>query len=185
MPRLFVAVEMPDEVKTALIELQQRVFPAARWSKRAQMHLTLHFIGAVPDEQFAAIKTALATVTQAPFDMKLQGVGVFPHQDRARVLWAGGVRAPGVLHLHHQLGNVLKPTGFTPEDRPYAPHVTLARFQQSPPRDTVQKYLLTHQRFATEHFRVTEFVLFSSDLQPDGAVYTPEQVYPLQAPITS
>jgi 2'-5' RNA ligase len=182
MPRLFVAVELPDSVKEALLELQQRVFPAARWSKRAQMHLTLHFIGAVPNEQCEAIKTTLATVKQPPFDLKLRGVGVFPQPDRARVLWAGIVRVPGLLHLHHHIGEALKPTGFTPEDRPYTPHVTLARFQSSPPRDSVQKYLLTHQRFVTDQFTIREFVLFSSDLQPAGAVYTPEQVYPLAIP---
>lgn len=182
MPRLFVAIELPENVKAALIALQQRVFPAARWSKYTQMHLTLHFIGAVTDAQFAAIRAALGTVQRPPFDLTLRGVGVFPHQDRARVLWAGVARAPGLLQLHQQLAEALKPTGFTPEDRPYAPHVTLARFHQAPPRDSVQQYLLAQQRFATPHFTVSEFILFSSDLQPDGAVYTPEQRYSLRPP---
>lgn len=182
MPRLFVAVDLPESIKEKLLELQQRVFPAARWSRQQQMHLTLHFIGAVPDDTLPPIQAALAQIKQAPFEIKLRGVGVFPHQERARVLWAGVVRAPGLLHLHHAVGEALKPTGFTPEDRAYAPHITLARFQQSPPRDVVQKYLLSQQQFTTGAFSVTEFILFSSDLQPDGAVYTPEQVYPLRMP---
>src|SRR3989304_3613019 len=91
--RRLVALEWTDEVHTALRELGARLEPAGadlRWVRREGMHLTLKFIGEVPEAKLPLIQEALAPVrSAAPVEMKFRGLGYFPHERRPRVVWVG------------------------------------------------------------------------------------------------
>jgi len=125
MHRLFVAIDLPDEVKNALGTLCSGL-AGAKWVKREQMHLTLRFIGDVDDERFEAIKSELGSVKSAPFEMHLEGVGQFPVKGKPRVLWVGVKAHPALAELYGKVNNTLNGLDLPPEDYPFSPHITLA-----------------------------------------------------------
>lgn len=177
--RLFAAVDLPDSLKDRLDALRAPV-PGARWVNRHQMHLTLFFIGET--DRVYEIETALELVRAAPFDLLLSGVGRFPPGDRRppRVLWAGIAPQPALLALQAQVASALTALGFPAEDRPYSPHLTLARVRAERPLPEAERFLQAHAGFRGGPVRVEAFTLYASDLTPQGARYTPQAVYPLR-----
>jgi len=181
MPRLFVAIEMSESVKQALVGLKTDI-PTARWVKPEQMHLTLRFIGAdVPDDKVEPIKAALNTIKLSTFDLSLQGVGRFPPNPKKapRVIWVGIHAPPELTTLHRQVSAALKTVGFKPDRKPFTPHITLARLKSHRPSPQADRFLERHHNFDAGTFTVSEFALIRSELSPQGAVYTHESVYTL------
>lgn len=175
MPRLFVALDLPQSDRDALASLQTGL-PGARWSTPQQMHLTLHFLG---ECDLAPVKAALQNIHMEPFSLHLSGVGTFPPTGKARVLWAGVARSAPLVALHRAVGDALRQVGYQPETRPFHPHITLARFNQPPARALLDSYLQAHQSFETDPFPVNEYRLYQSDLQRHGAVYSVQGQFPL------
>ncbi|NWF70108.1 MAG: RNA 2',3'-cyclic phosphodiesterase [Chloroflexi bacterium] len=177
--RLFVAVELPDDIKDALAALRLDSVAGARRTKRDQLHLTLRFIGdGIAPPQFAAIKAALAAVRAAPFALQFRGVGQFPPGKKpARVLWAGLAPNPALPALQQQIEHALRSAGLAPEDRPFSAHITLARLD---PPAAAARFLAQHAAFSTPAFPVEQFVLFSSVLARGGATHHAQAVYPLK-----
>ena len=178
MPRLFVAIDLPDTIKDQLGALCDGV-PGAKWVKRDQLHLTLRFIGEVSDVKFREIKDTLNRINAAPFTIAMQGVGQFPPRRAARVLWVG-VDAPSELsQLQQQVETTLNELGCPPDERPFSAHITLARLKTPPPISTIQDYLTRHGAFQSDPFPINQFVLYSSMLAPQGPTYRAEAVYRL------
>jgi 2'-5' RNA ligase len=137
--RLFIAVPAADEVRAAVGKLMEEVAGGPisergpgqpRWVRVDDLHLTLRFLGATPDERQAEIASALATAAAgvAPFRVVLSGGGAFPNASAPRVLWIG--IAEGTDHLAGLVGRLnggLAPLGWPAETRPFTPHLTLAR----------------------------------------------------------
>ena len=110
----------------------------------------------------------------------MRGVGRFPPGKRpARVLWAGIVEQPALLALQAAVETALGAVGFEPEDRPFSPHITLARLKGDA---TVERFLQQHGAFRAEPFTVSEFYLVSSLLTPQGPLYRYEAHFPLHDP---
>ena len=177
MHRLFVAIDLPQEVKESLVALQGGL-PGARWVGTEGLHLTLRFIGEVNSAEADDIHAALATVAGAPFMARLEGAGTFSGRGGPRVVWAGAVRDTALERLKRRVDAALRRAGCAPEGRKFAPHVTLARLRGASAERTDAFVAHIAPRIAAE-FEVTEFVLFSSRLAPEGAVHTAEAVYPL------
>jgi RNA 2',3'-cyclic 3'-phosphodiesterase len=178
MPRLFAAVDLPDDVKDKLTLLCSGM-SGAKWVGRDQMHLTLHFIGEVDDTDFSAIKNALAEVRAASFEMRLTGAGQFPPKGQVRVLWVGVEAPPTLTDLQRKIEGALTAVGLPREDRPFSPHITLARLKTPPAPETIRQYLAQHATFSTEAIPVESFVLYSSRLAPSGATYHREGIFKL------
>jgi 2'-5' RNA ligase len=180
MYRLFVAVELPDEVKNRLVRLRADI-PGASWTKPNAMHLTLRFLGdGLSEDQLAAIRGALESIRAAPFELKMQGVGKFPQGARpARVLWSGVAPSKALMTLQSGVERAVESVGFAPE-RDFSAHITLARLKQPRPSAEVQRFLAAHADFACTPFPVDEFILFSSQLTPQGSIYTRQGVYRLE-----
>lgn len=181
MLRLFIAIDLPASIKARLADLCSGL-PDAKWVKHEQMHLTLHFIGDVDEVGFAAVKSALTDVAAPPFEMHLEGIDQFPAKGKPRVLWVGLKAAPALFTLQQFIMISLTALGLPPPDHPFSPHITLARFKNPPPSETVRPFFVQHAAFKTESFPVTDFILFSSTLTPHGSIYHHEAVYPLSAP---
>ncbi len=177
MIRLFVALELPEDVRGSLARLCSGL-PGARWVPPENLHLTLRFIGEV-DQGFAEdIDAALGTVKTPAFDLFLEGVGHFGKGRAARTLWVGVGSSETLVRLQAKIETALLGAGVAPETRKFTPHVTLARLK-APPRGKLESYLLAHDAFRTRPFAVTRFALFSSFLSSSGAIYTLEAAYPL------
>ncbi|MBA3869943.1 MAG: RNA 2',3'-cyclic phosphodiesterase [Anaerolineae bacterium] len=178
MQRLFLALDLPEALKTRLKALCVGL-AGARWITHAQMHLTLRFIGDVDAAQQAALQTGLATIRATPFKMALQGIGQFPPKGNPRVIWAG-IQADDKLYtLQNRIEQIITGIGFEPADHTFSPHITLARFKIPPSTANVQHYMALHQSFKTDAFEVTQFILFSSHLTTSGPIYRTEGLFPL------
>jgi 2'-5' RNA ligase len=181
MPRLFIAIALPDDVKTMLTHLRVDIAGAV-WVKPPAMHLTLRFLGdQVEAARIPALKAALAAVQAAPFSLTLAGVGRFPPNPRkpARVLWVGVVAQPALHALYTQIEQAVVELGFPPDDHTFSAHITLARLKSDRRLREVDDFLAAHQSFRAPPFTVTQFTLYASTLSPHGPTYTPEAVFPL------
>ncbi|GAB4527158.1 MAG: RNA 2',3'-cyclic phosphodiesterase [Anaerolineae bacterium] len=182
MPRLFVAIDLPDDLKQRIARLQAEI-PTARWVKPEHMHLTLRFIGdEVPTAKIAPINTALAAVEAAPFTLTIAGVGRFPPslKKAPRVLWVGLEPQPALQALHAQIEAALEGAGFAPEGRSYNPHITLARLNLHKPTPAADAFLEEQASFNAGTFTAHQFTLYNSLLTPQGPRYTHEAIYPMK-----
>jgi 2'-5' RNA ligase len=169
MPRLFLGLDLPDEVDSDL-QLTIGGIPGARWQSIEQLHLTLHFLGDVDGRAMRQLIAGLAELSAPAFEMRLQGVGVFPPRGPARVLWVG-VRDPDPIRLlHERSGKIIDRLGLDRERRKFAPHVTLARLDRSPHQD-VATWITGHALYASEPWHVSRVQVYSSVLGRGGPKY--------------
>ena len=176
MYRLFVAVDLPEEVIKVVTAVREEL-PGARWVPAEQLHLTLRFIGEVDEALFKHIKSALATVKGRPFRMALQGIGHFPPGKHPRVLWVGMEENEALLQLQQDVELALVNAGLAPEERRFSPHITIARLKETPGG----RVLSCEEKHAalTDHFSVEGFHLYSSTLTGSGAIHRREATYTL------
>ncbi len=184
--RLFVALALPEDVRTRLATLAGGI-PNARWVAPENLHLTLRFIGELDDAQAGDVDAALAQVTAPAFTLRLTGVDRFGAGDKIRSIWAGVDDCTELSHLHGKIEHALQRSGLPAEGRKFKAHVTLARFKRSSsaPNSSarVQEFLAHHALFRSETFVARELVLFSSFLSHNGAIYRPEARYALGSPL--
>jgi RNA 2',3'-cyclic 3'-phosphodiesterase len=177
--RLFVALEIPGEIRNRLRDLIAELRPIcqdARWATPEQMHVTLKFIGHAIDrpenENFAALRAALRGIqSPAPVDLQFRGLGFFPNSRHPRVFWCGIEASENLARLAVEIGEALEPLGIPAETRDYKPHLTLARFKM--PQPVPRLAHLAEQNAAREFGSVhtAEFHLFESITKPSGAEY--------------
>ncbi len=179
MPRLFVGIDLPDAIKDGLLAMKEFDLPPGRWPKRENMHLTLHFIGNVPDGVADAYEEVLKQVDVPKFDLTIGGVGQFPIEDRPRVIWAGVDNTAGLRALHDATGDALEEEGFNREKRRYHPHITLMRYKKPLRRGIASTWIQEHMDLYIEPTQIDEFVLYESEFTGDGVRYTKRAVYAL------
>lgn len=177
MLRLFVALQLPQEVRARLTGLMGGV-PGARWQTDDQLHLTLRFIGEVHEDQAEDIDSALQQVRLAPFDVAVQGVGLFGTLKKPRILWAGLSPADPLVQLNQKIEGALGRAGVPPAERKYMPHITLARFKG--PVHRLDRFLSDYGDLFIPPWRVDHMTLFESHLAHTGAIYHPLAHYPEQ-----
>ncbi|MEO0191489.1 MAG: RNA 2',3'-cyclic phosphodiesterase [candidate division WOR-3 bacterium] len=178
--RLFVAIELSEDVRTSVWEFERELmanYRHARWVARENLHLTLMFIGEVDARRADEIKEALRGVRAEPFAVSLEGLGSFPEgKPVARVLWIGVAEgAEKTRALAEKVRLVLEPLGIR-DDKPFSPHLTLARGR----RETgIPLQRLGSLVFRPVGFKVLHFSLMESKLRPEGPLYTRIASYPL------
>lgn len=177
--RTFIAIELPMAVSRELAAIQQRLRDHGlklRWVKPGNIHLTLKFLGDIMPADVQDIGSAMHAAAQAtpPFDVTVQGLGVFPGILRPKVLWSGLGGAPErLVCLHSSLEDALAERGIAREKRPYKGHLTLARIKGALDSRRLVSAIEAEGMFEPLPLAVSELVLFQSRLQPTGAVYTP------------
>lgn len=192
--RLFVALDIPADVREQLTVLQRQLkpfAPQARWSRTEGLHVTLKFLGEVPEPRLPEVITQLRTVQAPTLDFSVRSLGFFPDARAARVFWAGIESGPELAALAHQVDKALARAGVAPEEHAFHPHLTLARTGSGrPQRDrsdapnagfaALQAHLssLPMPDFGTITAR--EFLLYESKLGPGGSIYTPLERFALQ-----
>ena len=178
--RLFIAVDLSEDARDAIAAEQQRIAAALggtkrslKWVEASQAHLTLVFLGSVDPGRATVVVEAMGRdVELPPFDMVLEGVGVFPPRGAPRVLWigiAGG--AAEVTRLQRELAARVAALGIALEDRPFHPHLTLGRWRESRPSDR-DRAVRAAQPAAIARVRVEYATLYESRLSPSGSAYT-------------
>ena len=184
MIRSFIAIELPDEIRHALAEVQKQLkrdVGGVRWVEPGSIHLTLKFLGDIPAEQIQPIAAAAmgAVQDEPPLSLGVSGLGAFPNPRRPRVIWVGLEGDVARLgRLQTRLEEALEPLGFPREERAFRPHLTVGRVKdpRRPPDLTRPLADVTVPR--CNSFDVREILLYKSDLRPTGAIYTKLQHLP-------
>jgi len=182
--RAFVALEIPAEIRSHLNEIQaawRSRLPRARWTRPEGWHLTLKFLGEVDQRVPGKLAEVLAPRIRGlgPVSVRLAGTGFYPTAVRPRVAWVGGT-AVGVDAVVAAVEYSAGLCGFPHERRAWSVHVTQARLKERWPRSAVESFLGDGEKLEFEPFDCGEAVIFKSDLQPGGAVYTALERLPLE-----
>lgn len=180
--RAFVAVLPPSRVLDALgsrLGAVRDLEPRLRWCRRDQLHLTLRFLGAVSDldELVAALRAASVSLVSPVGAVQLVGAGAFPEPRRGSALWVGLVDGGAVAELAGAVERACVTAGFPAEERPFQPHLTVARSPRA--RDLRAQVGAIGTDPIGGPWPVDEIVLVSSDTRPDGAVHEVVERFPL------
>ncbi len=176
--RLFTALDPSDALRAQAAQLRAPGALDARWSSPDQYHVTLRFLGEVEPDRAARYDTALARVDAAPPACRPYGLDVLPSRRHPSVLILGLDRTDSLLALYDSVSTALEAEGLDPEERPYRPHVTLARLDDVP-AEAVHRFLDRHDAGALPSFHPDRFHLYESTLTPDGAVHDRRASYAL------
>lgn len=169
MPRLFIAIDLPDAHKVSLASCYNPHL-SARWTREAQFHLTLRFLGDVSSSRLNELFQSLGHIRAPSFMLDGQGLGVFPNLRRPRVLFASLIHTPPLQALRERIEQACISVGFEPELKGFHPHVTLARIKRASSSE-VRAFLRRHEDFYLPPFAVTAFQLYESVLNPKGAIH--------------
>lgn len=126
--RLFLAVNFDDATKHRILAVQQRLREAAQgeFSRPENLHLTLAFLGEVPEQKAAAVRRAMDRTGAVPLGLTFDQIGSF-HRDGGDIWWIGLAQNPALLRQQQELCGNLIAGGFRLEKRRFSPHITLAR----------------------------------------------------------
>jgi len=171
--RIFIALDIPAEVRARLTEYMERtraLAAEARWARVEGLHVTLKFIGHIDDALVEKIKAALMPIKASPFEVKFTGVGFFPNPNAGRVFWAGVDGGDSLPKLASTIDTAMEKLGIARETKPYHPHLTLARTSSRPLRGLKPLLDDPAPQFGTMTAR--EFFLYQSQPQKGGSKYT-------------
>lgn len=176
MSRLFLAIDLPGELRRKLTTLDPRI-PGLRWSPKGQLHLTLAFLGMVEPAVEEGLCRALAGIHAEPFTLTLRDVGTFggPHP---MIVWAGIDQEPLLKSLQFQISEIATKLKLTAATKPFHPHVTVGR-PHGISRSRLIPFLQAHAGECFGSWNVTDYKLFGSELTPQGAIHTLRQTWPL------
>ncbi|MGI3131809.1 RNA 2',3'-cyclic phosphodiesterase [Halopseudomonas pachastrellae] len=177
MPRLFIGLELPAAQQQALLALAEPG-PGLRWQSAAQLHLTLRFIGELPDAQAEQLTEALHRLQASAFSVQVAGVGYFGSPQRPSILWAGVVAPAPLQALREQIDLLISPWRAADPQR-FVPHVTLARC--GPECGSLQPFLQAQRGLLLAPWQVTALCLFASAAGPGGSRYSVLARYPLES----
>jgi RNA 2',3'-cyclic 3'-phosphodiesterase len=183
--RLFTAIDLPADVRKRLDAYTAALRPAARikWSPASNLHITTKFIGEWPEQHLDRLIARLKEVpAPGPFDMAITGTGWFPDARRPRVFYAGIQAPPELAALAGATVDACATLGIPHEDRPYSPHLTLARIKEPLSLAPLHEAIARKGPPDFGGFRATAQILFLSELRPGGSVYVPLAEFPLTRP---
>jgi RNA 2',3'-cyclic 3'-phosphodiesterase len=174
--RVFVALNLPPEVRRSLAAslepLRQRQLPV-RWTPEESLHLTLKFLGDIEGTEVPRLRDTLHTVAgdHAPLTLSISGIGAFPSLRRASVLWVGVAPDSPLMSLQHDVEIALSRLGYVRDQKPFRPHVTVARTQNGARPLDVERLAPSHEFADTAP--VLTMDLMRSHLSPGGASHEP------------
>ncbi len=169
--RLFIAIEIPEEIKDYLCGLQQEIVDSKnkiRLVNKDNMHLTLKFLGEVQPNNLDDIKNNLKEIDFEPFSVVLDTIGVFPSESYIRVIWVGLKPEEQILELQKNIDENLKK--LFKKEKDFKPHLTIARVKYiEDKKQFVDK--LKQIKVDNKKIEVNNFKLVKSTLTPKGPVY--------------
>lgn len=192
--RIFIGIDLDPEIRASIARFLDGVrgfAPEARWVRPESLHLTLKFIGEQKPDRIEAIQERLQRVQGAAVEIRFAGYGFFPTAKAPRVFWIGIQAGPELPELAANIDAAVAELGIPREDRPFSPHLTLARTGSGSPRwrkgdgassafAVLEKRLAAMPALDFGTMTAREFYLYQSQLSPGGSKYTKLQKYVLK-----
>ncbi len=179
--RTFIAIDIPEDIRAELANLQKELAGRVdvrkgdvKWVEPESMHLTLKFLGEVPDNQITDVCNATKLVAEghAAFDLPIKEAGSFGGRS-ARVLWVGaGLDSPELLELQQDLEDELAEAGWPKEGRQFSGHLTLCRIRNSKAGEKLAEAVKQYKDYDLGTVRARAVCVYESRLRPDGPEYT-------------
>ncbi len=176
--RAFIAADIPSDVKDEIGKIQKKLMGEVRssvkWVDVEKIHVTLRFLGDVPEEKIELLCQVLPKGGRevAPFKISIKGLGVFPNLSRPRVIWVGMESQGNKMdQLYSQIEALVRDLGFTPEKRAFSPHLTIGRIKQLRDQNEWVNAIEKSQELFFGEASVDCFYLFQSILKPQGPEY--------------
>ena len=189
MLRTFIALNFPQEIITKAVKIIQYFktqLPngALKWSAIENLHLTIKFLGNIPENKLDQVKLILTDSTAGipAFNIEVGGLGMYPNKHNPRAIWFGVTYDQALLDIHHNLDQSLQQVNVEHDKREFSPHLTIARVNQRIPQETRQEIGRTFAQFkvtALGQARIDRIILYQSELTPKGPIYTPLMSQPL------
>ena len=174
--RLFVAIEIPQDIRAAyaaLLKEFRAIGQQTKWVHTENLHVTLKFLGETDAAKLGAARNVLGAIrSEQAVTLEFRGLGFFPNEKRPRVFWAGMEASPNLKTLAAAIDHATHRLGFPLENRPFTPHLTLARFDPPGIPPKLREAIHTRQAQAFGSLATAEFHLIESQLKPTGAEYT-------------
>jgi 2'-5' RNA ligase len=177
--RTFIGIDLGEDIRDRCVALQETLARAAdgvKWVEADNLHVTLLFLGEVVDRDVPALCEVVADccATHEVFPLEVAGLGSFGPPRRPRTVWVGvGEGHAELVALHEALEKALLQLGcYRREDRQYEPHITLGRVKNEGVNDRLVAALTRHAKWVGGTTEVDEVLVLSSELRPQGPVYT-------------
>ncbi len=184
--RSFLAFELPPGMAGPLSDAHDRFRSCdldVRWVKKENIHLTVVFLGSVPEDDIEKIAFSADRICRrhSPFEMRLDGAGIFPGRGNPRVIWIGlNGDLERMGRFRDEIQEILIPFGVRREKRAFRPHLTIGRFRKAcRPGKNLDDALSRHMGVAGPTCMLDKLVFFRSELCPQGAKYTSLFSWPL------
>ncbi len=199
--RIFIGIDLDEGIRGRIARFIEGVSgfaPEARWVRPESLHITLKFIGEQKEEQVEAITQRLRRVEFPPFEIQVSGYGFFPTAKSPRVFWIGIRTDKQLAHLACDIDSAVAEFGIAREDRPYSPHLTLARAggRSGDPKwrrgdglnsiyGVLQKRLAAMDEPDSDTLTfggmtADKFILYQSQLSSAGSKYTKLERFPMR-----
>jgi 2'-5' RNA ligase len=179
MPRLFIALPVPDEIADALVTLQSGV-PDAYWVPTENFHVTLCFAGEVQGGVMKDLEEELSDIAGPQFPVAVAGVEQFSSGKQPKALVALVAKSDRLDWLHQKVTTVARNCGVEIDRRKFRPHVTLARFGGGAETGHhIAQFMASHSTFHAGPWIADHFALYSSRRSSAGSVYREEAAYDL------
>jgi 2'-5' RNA ligase len=180
--RLFIGIPLALATTNDLAAVVNRIRSKAtdnlRWSAPESWHITLQFLGSITQQQYECLAARLRELRSRPLRIQLGALGTF---DRAGVLFVDVHVTPQLLAVQQAVTTATQPCGFSPEDRPYHPHITLARRKGRGGDRDFRNLKLQINPPKLSSFTAESFVLYESVPTPEGSRYEIREHFPLNA----
>ena len=174
--RLFVALEISSAVRenlAAFLDSLRGISKEPRWVRPGNLHVTLKFLGEVEETKVGAIRNALKEMRcEQASTLNFRGLGFFPNEKHPRVFWARIEASANLKILAAEIDGAMDKLGIPREQRPFSPHLTLARFERPGLPEALRKAIAVSMERNFGSLRTNEFHLIQSKLNPSGAQYT-------------
>jgi 2'-5' RNA ligase len=172
MPRLFIAIDMPEQVQDQISDLYTAI-QGARWVPQDQLHITMRFIGETDTSTETLIIDSLEHIRFKPFHIAVRSTGFFPLRKDPQVLWVGIDNCAELENLQRTIERSLTALGIKADGRVFHPHITVARLDR-PHKERVVQFITENHLFKTGPFEIHEFHLYRSYLGKNGAQHVKE-----------
>jgi 2'-5' RNA ligase len=177
--RTFIAIAIPEPINEELARLQDKLapeVPGCRWTSTRPFHITLAFLGDVPDQRLSRLCEIVAASSASiePFEIEVCGLGAFPSPNRPRVVWAGvSTATPDSLReLQQSIAASVRRIGCRLDDLRFHPHITLGRMKnERQPAKALTPLIERYRLWSAGSCDVAEVVVFASTLSPAGPRY--------------
>ncbi len=166
--RCFLAVDIPEELKKAIIATQQELFGLdAKLVEKENLHFTLKFLDDIDEGKMKDVMKRVEALKFAPFSVLLKGIGFFSSQSFIRVVWIGA-DSPDFLNLHIAVNDAL--AGLFEKEKP-VPHLTLARVRSQSSKNELLEFQKRHENEEFGGFLVDKIILKKSSVTRKGPLY--------------